>query len=136
MNEKGYIRINIVLLILICLCSSGVVALLLGRAYHSPDARAGREFEAAAELNRSITEEQRITIDGIEYSAGELRISLEAVGRIRSLTAEADTALRELGLVNRGSSDISEAIRAEAFLLADYFRGVSSVLGDIDHIDE
>ena len=118
-----------VALISICAVAS-VVAFIFGGSNNRADGRTGSELSAAAEYNRTIAEEQRRTLDGITDSQNGIERSIEALERIRGITEETDSTLAELRELNRGSSNISAAIRAEAYLLADYFWCISNIVND------
>ena len=109
---------------------ASVVAIIFGGSNNRADGRTGSELSTAAEYNRTITEEQRRTLDGITDSQGGVGRSIEALERIRGITEETDSALTELRELNRGSNNISAAIRAEAYLLADYYRCIGNIVND------
>jgi len=122
--DKVY-RFGIVIIIgfFIITCTVGVVAYFIGRADTRTDSGTGTEPGSPGDINRKITEEQRRTLERTERA-------IATIERIRGITEETNNSLSELGSVNRRASDISAAIRAEADLLADYFRSVSNILSD------
>jgi len=125
--------ILILIAIFIIMVSAVVVAYFIGRSYNRVDGGVGREFETATIINSTIRDEQQRTLDAISNSASDVGRSLELIEAIRGITKETDSSLRELGELNRRSSDISAQIREEALLLADYFWRVSSILSDYDN---
>jgi hypothetical protein len=131
-NEKtnrNRIILNAISALLIFTIVSG--CFIIGQSNTAFDGRAGSEFDAAGRINSEIADEQQRALGGVADSQDRIGRSLEALERIRGITASANSALGELGELNRGSSDISAAIRAEAQLLEGYLRSISSVLGSL-----
>ena len=118
--DKNYIDKNSGIIVLvgfsIMLAAVGMVAYNIGRAHKGTNAGVGQELGAAAGTYRELTTEQRT--------------NLELVERIRSITEETNIAYGKLGELNRGSSNISAQIRAEAELLENYYRSIRGILGD------
>ena len=123
--------IGIIAAFILIVCTAAVVAYFVGRAHPAAGGRAGRELEAAADLNRAIAGEQQFAVGEVRYSREQLEASLGSLAEIRRITQETNSSLGELGGLNRRSGDISTQIRTEANLLANYLRGVSNILGDI-----
>ena len=89
-------------------------SLVLNWAYSRTAKRTGSKLDTAIELNREITDEQR----------RELERNQRAIATIENLGRkfkETDSTLGELRMVNRGSSDILQAIRAEINILENFF---------------
>jgi len=108
----------------------GVVSYFIGRSNSGANGGAGRQLEEARRVNTELAGEQQRTIELNQRA-------ISTIERIGAITEETSGSLRELGDVNRRSSDLSTAIREEATLLANYFRSISSVLdnyvvGDVD----
>ena len=109
--------------VFIIICTVAMVTYFIGRAHNRANEGTGLQLGDAAELNRTITDEQRRNLDRVERS-------VDALERIRGITEETNSALAELGMVNRGSGNISATIREEAYLLADYLYSVSDITSD------
>lgn len=103
------------------MCTVAVVAFFVGRSYNRINEPVRQQLERAAEINRELADEQQRAIKAAERATRQLEA-------IRRLTEDADQSLKELINANRRSSDISAQIRAQANLLADYFRDVSSIV--------
>ena len=99
----------------------GAIAFNISGTNSGASGRSGQKFSAATSLNRIIADEQRRELERNKQAVA-------AVERLRGIHQEADSAIRELGLVNRGSGDLSALIRAEVNILEDYFRSVGSEL--------
>jgi len=106
---------------IVFMAATAVAAYFVGRAHSTVDAGTGAELIRATETNRELGAEQQRELE-------RNRGAYEAVERIRGITADANRSLAELGELNRRAGDISAQIRAEADILADYFRGVSGVI--------
>jgi len=112
-KKTNIVVIVIYIIVTVALC---VGSYLLGRSHSGTDSGTGRELSEAARVNQQLGAEQQRTVEVIE--------------RIRGITEETDSSLRELGEANRRASDISAQIRAEAVVLANYFRSVSDIVNN------
>jgi len=112
------------ILIGLCVVTLCAIAYSIGRGQHNrTNITTGSELNTAADVNRQLATEQQRTADTVAAA-------IDTVAAIRAVTAKTDSALAELRELNRGSSDISAQIRAQAQLLADYFRSVNNLVND------
>ena len=119
-SKRGVI---ILIAVIVIICTVSVVAYFIGRANQSTDGRTGSELERAADINRELADEQRRTIENNQRA-------IEFAENIRGITEETNSALRQLGELNRRSSDIPALVRAETALLANYYWSISHIVSD------
>jgi len=122
MNEKGsksgfisYIIVSALFFTIGFICANTIVA-----------RRIGYQSGTAADVNRAITVEQQRELERNQQA-------IAAVESIRGIAEETDRALTELGQLNRGSSDISKAIREQIVILENNHRSVSGILSVYDN---